>query len=173
MWMHFLFHLILNIHSPFPVLGIHILKTIKWNASSQKCWRYLHPKTSIRLTCVIFWLGWFTSAVWSSLLTSSVSSCLPLTSWSVDTTWIHNELLFSAWINRLRFESNYWNFLNERMRIRIEKHSVEYFFSILPGFQQWLQSERLEIPYPSPEAKAYEIEFCKGNSLAWSRSPAG
>ena len=135
------------------------------------------PVLAAGLTCVTFWLGWLTSTVWSSSLTSWVSSCLAsLTSWSVDTTWIHNmSVCLSARINltvvSVRVESNYWIFLNERMGI--ERHSVECFFSILPGFQQWLQSERLEFPYPAPEEKDYEKGFCKGISLAWSRSPVG
>ena len=55
------------------------------------------PVLGAGLTCAVtFWLNWLTSTVWSSPLTFSVTSLLPSTSWYLDTTWIHDELLLKC-----------------------------------------------------------------------------
>ena len=60
----------------------------EFDASAFLCKIYFHPKTIAlvaELTSVTFWLGWFTSALWSWPFTSLGFSCSASLSWSVET----------------------------------------------------------------------------------------
>ena len=182
---HHLVHLILKYPfsfscpgHPYPspennqtLQGMLILKSVKDTLSKDQYWP----------------LGWLVlPSGWVGLHQQSGLHPRPLESLLVWLLWLLGQLTrpeftiwasaYSAWTNLTVVSGlkviikSFWM---REWGLRDIADSVEYFFSILPGFQQWLQSGPPEFPYPAPDAKDYEKGFCRGINLAWSTSPVG